>query len=219
MTRSAWGDNTIAVKGKYIAVEGPIGVGKSQLISALAERLSAQTIKDTDNPFLPSFYNNMGKYAFQVQLFFLMSRFQQQVDCSQPDLFSQYTLCDYLFHKDRLFASLTLEPQEFALYEKVYGLLKGTAATPDIVIYLQASTDTLIKRIAEKDEDLALLLPKAYLEKVVHAFQTFFFHFSLCPVIVCNTDKNDFENNPDNIDLLIRKISEVKSGLNYLNLE
>ena len=207
------------VRRKYIAVEGPIGVGKTQLMAELNTQLNADTLKDASNPFLPAFYNNMEKYAFQVQLFFLLSRFQQQLDCAQPDLFSQYMICDYLFQKDRLFASLTLEPQEFALYEKVYSLLTGTVAKPDVVIYMQASTDTLMKRIAKKDQDLSLLLPKNYLDQVVQAFQTFFFHFSICPVIVCNTDKNDFENNPKNIELLIKKIAEVKSGLNYLNLE
>ena len=207
------------MRRKYIVVEGPIGVGKTQVVNALSKRLQGDILKDAQNPFLPSFYQNMEKYAFQVQLFFLLSRFQQQVDSAQPDLFSQYMLCDYLFEKDRLFASLTLEPQEFALYEKVYALLNGTVAKPDVVIYLQASADSLMNRIAERDNDLALLLPRNYLEKVVQAFQTFFFHFSLCPVIVCNTDKNDFESNEKNIDLLIKKIGEAKSGLYYLNPE
>ena len=203
--------------GRYIVVEGPIGVGKGPVIEALRQRLDAKTVTDARNPFLPSFYQNMEKYAFQAQVFFLLSRFQQQQDIAQRDLFSSNILCDYLFQKDRLFASLTLEPAEFALYEKIYGLLNGTVATPDLVIYLQSDVDTLLDRISKRDNDLSLLLPRSYLENVVKAYQTFFFHYSLAPVIVCNTGKNNFENDEANLDLLMKKISEAKSGLHYLN--
>ena len=203
--------------GRYVVVEGPIGVGKSRVVCALQERLDAKTILDAENPFLPSFYQNMEKYAFQSQVFFLLSRFQQQQEIAQRDLFSSNILCDYIFQKDRLFASLTLEPAEFALYEKIYALLKGTVATPDVVVYLQADVDLLQERIAKRNNDLALLLSRNYLENVVKAYQTFFFHYSLAPVVVCNTGKSNFETDEANIDLLLSTISEVKTGLHYLN--
>jgi deoxyguanosine kinase len=205
------------VNGRYIAVEGPIGVGKSALVQALSKRFKAALYLDHPNPFLPSFYDDMEKYAFQVQLYFLLSRFQQQRDLAQGDLFASTIICDYLFQKDRLFASLTLGAAEFALYEKVYSLLKGTIATPDVVIYLQADVDTLLDRLSAKEEGLALLMPRSYLEDVVKAFQTFFFHFNTAPVIVCNTAQDDFSDDPKNLDLLVDKIGQVKTGIHYLN--
>lgn len=198
-------------------MEGPIGVGKGPVVQALAKRLTGSLYQDAPNPFLPSFYGDMEKFAFQVQLFFLLSRFQQQRDLAQGDLFASTVLCDYLFQKDRLFASLTLGPAEFALYEKVYSLLKGTIAMPDVVVYLQADVETILDRLSKKEEGIALLMPKAYLEDVVRAYQTFFFHFSGAPVIVCNTMKADFSKDPTQLDLLIEKMGEVKSGIHYLN--
>lgn len=203
--------------GRYIAVEGPIGVGKSALVQELAKRFKATLFLDAPNPFLPSFYEDMEKYAFQVQLYFLLTRFQQQRDLAQGDLFASNVICDYLFQKDRLFASLTLGAAEFALYEKVYSLLKGTIATPDVILYLQADVDTLLDRLSAKEESLALLMPKAYLEDVVRAYQTFFFHYSAAPVIVCNTAEADFAQDPKYFNLLTDKIQQVKTGIHYLN--
>ncbi len=205
------------VEGRYVVVEGPIGVGKSEVVRILQKKLNARTFLDAPNPFLESFYQDMDKYAFQVQLFFLLSRFQQQSELAQRDLFEAYVLCDYLFQKDRLFASLTLQASEYALYEKVYSLLQGTITTPDVVIYLQADVDTLLDRISKKDEGLSLLLPDSYMREIVKAYQTFFFHYDQAPVIVCNTAQNDFLKTPENIDLLVRKIHEVRSGVHYLN--
>jgi deoxyguanosine kinase len=203
--------------GRYIAVEGPIGVGKGSVVQALAQRLGGAVYVDSPNPFLPSFYDDMEKFAFQVQLYFLLSRFQQQRDLAQGDLFASTVICDYLFQKDRLFASLTLGSTEFALYEKVYSLLKGTIATPDVVIYLQADVETLLDRLSAKEEGIALLLPKAYLEDVVRAYQAFFSHFNAAPVIVCNTTKADFSKDPIHLDLLVEKMGQVKTGIHYLN--
>jgi len=203
---------------RYISVEGPIGVGKTGLVNALKERMHGKLITDTQNPFLPAFYQDMEKYAFQVQIFFLLSRFQQQKELAQGDLFSTTTICDYLFHKDRLFASLILNAQEFSLYEKIYGLLKGTIVTPDVVIYMQASVDTLLERISHSSQDLALLLPRSYMENLVEAYQTFFFHYSAAPVIVVNADQKDFWKDPKVLDLLIQNLSKVKAGLQYFNV-
>ncbi|HLG18362.1 MAG TPA: deoxynucleoside kinase [Bdellovibrionota bacterium] len=202
---------------RYIVVEGPIAVGKSAVVEALRKRLLAKTYLDAPNPFLQSFYDDMEKSALQVQLYFLLTRFQQQRELAQGDLFSSTILCDYLFQKDRLFASLTLGTQEYALYEKVYSLLQGTIATPDAVVYLQADLDTLFERLAAKDEGLALLLPESYLADVVAAYQTFFFHYTDAPVIVCNTARMNLAEDDDGLDLLLKKLGEVKSGVHYLN--
>jgi len=205
------------VSGRYIAVDGPIGVGKSDLVAALKKRLRGKVFKDAENPFLQFFYEDMEKFAFQVQTFFLLSRFQQQQELAQGDLFASTVITDYLFQKDRLFASLTLSQNEYGLYEKIYALLQGTIATPDLVIYMQADVETLLDRIAKKNEGLSLLLPESYLGEIVQAYQTFFFHYTDAPVIVCNTVKGDFANDKENLDLLVRMIQDVKSGIHYLN--
>jgi len=204
---------------KYICVEGPIGAGKSDVVRALSEKLKAQVVLDQDNPFLPSFYQNMSQSAFQVQLYFLLSRFQQQKDLEQGNLFSQNLVCDYLFQKDRLFASLTLAPAEFALYEKVYSLLDGSVGQPDVIIYLQKTADQLIQRMTQNNEELALLIPKIYIENVVQAYQTFFQHYHQCPIIVVSSENQNFIQNPQNVNLLLRKISEVEHGIHYLHIQ
>lgn len=205
------------MSGRYIAIDGPIGVGKTELVAALRKKLKAKVYADPENPFLDAFYEEMEKTAFQAQTYFLLSRFQQQQELAQGDLFASTVLCDYLFQKDRLFASLTLNSNEYALYEKIYALLQGTIATPDVVIYMQADVDTLLDRISRKNEGLSLLLPESYLSEIVQAYQTFFFHYSDAPVIVCNTMRGDFVNDKENLNLLLRTIQEVKSGIHYLN--
>ncbi len=205
------------MSARYIVVDGPISVGKSEVVAALSKKLKARTCLDAPNPFLQYFYQDMEKFAFQVQLFFCLNRFQQQRDLTQGDLFASTVICDYLFQKDRLFAALTLDTNEFALYEKVYSLLKGTIATPDVVVYLQADVETLIDRISRKDEGLALVMPEPYLKEIVEAYQAFFFHYNDAPVIICNTVKYDFVKDEGNFEFLVRKINEVKSGVHYLN--
>lgn len=212
-------DNYSSVTHKYICVEGAIGAGKTELVSALAHKLEAQVMLDQDNPFLPAFYQDMEKFAFQVQLYFLLSRFQQQKDLAQQNLFSKNIVCDYLFQKDRLFASLTLSGAEFALYEKVYSLLHGTITRPDIMIYIQKTADQLHKRISKKNEELSLQLSNNYLENVVQAYQTFFQHYNQCPIIVVSSENEDFYKNEKNIDLLLRKINEVDVGIHYLQIQ
>jgi deoxyguanosine kinase len=207
------------VNHKYICVEGPIGAGKTELVAAMAKRLQAETVQDKSNPFLPAFYQDMEKYAFQVQLYFLLSRFQQQKDLAQQSLFSKNMVCDYLFQKDRLFASLTLSSAEFALYEKVYSLLHGTITKPDVIIYLQKTADQLLNRISKYNEELSLLLSKSYVENVVQAYQTFFQHYNQCPIIVVSSENDDFASDEKNIDLILRKILEVDGGIHYLQIQ
>ena len=132
-------------KSRYIAIEGPIGVGKTTLATALADRLGGRVVLEAveENPFLPGFYQDRRKHAFQAQLFFLLSRYQQQQELFQQDLFNQVTIADYLFAKDRIFASLTLEPNELALYERIWQVLGARVVKPDLVVYLQARPEVL----------------------------------------------------------------------------
>src|SRR5436853_2328794 len=137
---------------RYIVVEGPIGVGKTSLTRALAKRFAARSVFEIveENPFLASFYQDRNKYAFQTQLFFLLSRFKQQQELFQQDLFSQATVSDYLFAKDRIFASITLDPNELALYERVYEHFGPRVMKPDLVIYFQARLAVLLARIRKR---------------------------------------------------------------------
>ncbi len=152
MALSRLPDDLSMERPRYIAVEGPIGVGKTTLAQILAEQLGARLVLEQadENPFLPAFYSDRKKHAFQAQLFFLLSRYQQQQALVQQDLFSSSTVSDYLFAKDRIFAALTLEPAELALYEQVYELLGPRVVRPDLVVYLQARTDVLVSRVRKR---------------------------------------------------------------------
>src|SRR5512143_2864527 len=153
-------------RARYIAVEGPVGAGKTALAALLAERMGGRLLAEPveDNPFLAAFYDDRKKHAFQTQLFFLLSRFQQQQQLFQQDLFSQVTVADYLFAKDRIFASLTLEPAELNLYDKVYQLLGPRVVKPDLVIYLQARTEVLVQRIRRRGRDFERAAEPSWLE-------------------------------------------------------
>jgi deoxyguanosine kinase len=166
-------------RARYIVVEGPIGVGKTTLASALAERLGGRLVPEAveENPFLAGFYQDRRKHALQAQLFFLLSRFQQQQDLFQQDLFSQVTVADYLFAKDRIFASLTLDPNELALYARVWDLLGPRVVKPDLVVYLQARLDVLLARIRKRGRDFERHLDAGYLDSLCKAYGDFFFHY------------------------------------------
>lgn len=200
---------------KYIVIEGPIGAGKTSLTNILGGKLSARLIQDQPNPFLENFYSDMGKYAFQTQLFFLLSRFTQQKELSQQDLFRSNVICDYLFFKDRIFASITLDENEFILYEKVYSLLKADIILPDLVIYLQADAETLEERLKNKKGPFSEMISIDYLNELVKAYNYFFFHYNQTPLLVVNTKKLDFVNNQEDTEKLIKEIEQLKSGTNY----
>ena len=202
---------------QYLAIEGPIGVGKTSLTRLLAKDFNARMIleKPEDNPFLESFYQDRRKYAFQTQLFFLVNRFQQQKDIVQPHLFNQATLADYLFAKDRVFASLTLDDQELALYEQIYTLLSGQIPSPDLVIFLQAKPEALLHRIRSRGNSYEKEIDPDYLKTLTEAYNYFFFHYDETPLLIIDTTEIDFVKRKEDLDQLIREIKQMKKGTWY----
>jgi len=202
---------------RYIVVEGPIGVGKTSLVDLLSERLGARKLLEVaeDNPFLPNFYKDTRRYAFQTQLWFLLNRFRQQQDLLQFDLFRQTLVADYLFAKDKIFAYLTLEDHELSLYERVHALLQVRVPTPDLVIFLQASTEALLERIAVRGKAYEREIDRTYLAELNEAYTHFFFHYAASPLLVVNTSDIDFVNRREDFEDLIKKIGETRAGMHY----
>ena len=205
------------LKQRYIVVEGPIGVGKTALTRALAKRFAARTVFEIveENPFLASFYQDRNKYAFQTQLFFLLSRFKQQQELIQQDLFSQSTVSDYLFAKDRIFASITLDPNELALYERVYEHLGPRVMKPDLVIYLQARLDVLLARIRKRGREFERKFDPEYLAELSRTYNDFFHRYDETPLLVINTSDIDFVDSEKDFEELIRALGSVKAGTHY----
>lgn len=208
---------TVPASPRYIVVEGPIGVGKTSLVDLLSERLGARKLLEVaeDNPFLPTFYKDPRRYAFQTQVWFLLNRFRQQQDLLQFDLFRQTLVADYLFAKDKIFAYLTLEDHELALYERVHALLQVRVPTPDLVIFLQASTEALLERIAIRGKAYEREIDRKYLQDLNEAYTHFFFHYTASPLLVVNTSDIDFVNRREDFEDLIKKISETRAGMHY----
>jgi len=202
---------------RYIAIDGPIGVGKTSLAKLLAKEFNARCIleKPDENPFLPGFYGDRRKYAFQTQIFFLLSRFQQQKEIAQLDLFNQVTLCDYLFAKDRIFASLNLDDHELALYEQIYRLLHGQIPSPDLVIFLQARPEVLVQRVRSRNIPFEKEIDSEYLKNLVDAYNYYFFHYDQTPLLVVNTSEIDFVNREEDFTQLVREIKQMKKGTWY----
>jgi len=202
---------------RYIVIEGPIGVGKTSLTKLLAQEFNARCIfeKPEENPFLPHFYQDRKKYAFQTQIFFLLNRFQQQKEIAQLDLFNQITLCDYLFAKDRIFASLNLDDHELVLYEQIFGLLKGQIPSPDLVIFLQAEPEVLLHRIKSRNIFYEKEINLEYLKMLTAAYNYYFFHYDHTPLLVVNTSEIDFVIRKGDFTQLIREIKQMKKGTWY----
>jgi deoxyguanosine kinase len=199
---------------RYIAVEGPIGVGKTALAQILSERLSARLINESpeENPFLRGFYADRRKHAFQAQIFFLLSRFQQQQALFQQDLFSRSIVADYLFARDRIFAAVSLEPEELALYDRVYELLGPRVVKPDLVVYLQARTDALLGRIRKRGRDYERSIDAAWLEALAQAYNDFFFHYDDTPLLVVNASDIDLDGSPEDVEALVAVVRKHRKG-------
>jgi deoxyguanosine kinase len=202
---------------RYIALEGPIGVGKTSLAKLLAERLGGRAVLEVveDNPFLPRFYQDRSAWAFQTQLFFLLSRWQQQQQLLQADLFSAATVSDYVFAKDRIFATLTLQPAELSLYDRVYEALGPRVPQPDLVIYLQARLEVLLQRIKRRGRDYERHFDADYLESLARAYNDFFFHYTETPLLVINTSDIDFVHNPGDLDNLVSVVRKMRKGVHH----
>ena len=202
---------------RYIVIEGPIGVGKTSLAHLLAKELNAKLIleKAEENPFLKEFYKDPGRYSFQTQIFFLLSRFRQLQELSQVDLFERCILTDYFFPKDRMFASINLDPSELALYDQLYRLLNPEVPVPDLVIFLQAESAVLKERIRQRGFDYETPILEDYLESVNRAYNDFFFRYTDSPLLVIQTSDIDFVNRRADLDDLIKQIRQMKKGTQY----
>jgi deoxyguanosine kinase len=189
----------------YINIEGSIGAGKTSLAKTLAEKIDARLILEEteENPFLPDFYKDKRRYAFQTQLFFLLSRHKQQQELFATDLFHKKTVSDYFFDKDRIFASVTLDQREFYLYEKLLLILEKDIPRPDLVVYLQTSSEVLLERIKERGRLYEKNIDSDYIKALNEAYNYYFFHYTKTPLLVVNTDRIDFvHNEKDLADLL-----------------
>jgi len=204
---------------RHIAVEGPIGAGKTTLTERLAPKLEAAAVlEETENPFLADFYADRPGAALQAQLWFLLNRHRQQTSIRQADLFRQTTICDYLFDKDKIFAYLNLDDNELFVYQRLYELLARDVPAPDLVVYLQAPTDVLLGRIRTRraDPEVAAFEPDPdYLKELNEAYHHFFFHYTATPLLVVETSQLDAEASEEAIDDLARQIKTMGQGTQY----
>jgi deoxyadenosine/deoxycytidine kinase len=201
----------------HIVVEGPIGVGKSSVVERLAERLEARTVMEEwgQNPFLTPFYEGKPGAAFQIELFFLLSRYRQQQELVQRPLFPIVTLTDYVFEKSKIFAYLNLDDAELLVYEKLYSLLVETVPRPDLVVYLQAPTEVLMRRIRTRGRPEEARLSEEYLAEVNRAYNHYFFHYTQTPLLVVNTTDVDFVSRAEDVDDLLKQIRTMGKGTQY----
>ncbi|MEX1011541.1 MAG: deoxynucleoside kinase [Balneolaceae bacterium] len=200
----------MANRFNYIAIEGVIGAGKTALAERLAERHNARLILEEfeENPFLPKFYEDHNRFAFQTQLAFLASRFKQQKHLNSGDLFHDFIISDYIFEKDRIFASLNLDEDELSLYNSIYQVMAGIAAKPDLVIYLQSSAEKLIEQIRNRGRQYEKSITESYLRELSESYNHFFYHYDRAPLLVINTRDTDFIQNPDHLSYIEEQVFE-----------
>jgi len=201
----------------YIAIEGVIGAGKTTLCKMLSERLGAEPLFDDamNNPFLPDFYKDKNRFAFSAQLYFLLTRYQQQQALIERDLFAQKIVADYAFVRDHIFATINLNRQELILYEKILPLLKTEIPQPDLTIYLQTSTPVLMERIKKRNVNFEKTIDIDYINELNESFNYFFFHYDDSPLLVVKTDEIDFVKNSDDFDNIVDIIRKPVKGKKY----
>lgn len=205
---------------RYLVIEGVIGAGKTTLARMLAERFDGQLVLEEfdENPFLERFYEDRARWAFQTQLAFLASRFQQQKNLLARDLFHQVTIADYAFDKDRIFAHLNLEGDERQLYETLYALMEPNTPVPDLVVYLHSAPERLLQNIRQRDRAYERAMDPAYIEALHDAYTYYFFRYTKSPLLIVNAAPIDFVKNPDEGEELVRQIATVKhTGMTYFN--
>ncbi|HXI14366.1 MAG TPA: deoxynucleoside kinase [Thermoanaerobaculia bacterium] len=201
---------------RHIAVEGPIGVGKTSLVDLLAKKFKGtKVLEDVQNPFLDDFYKDKRGAAFRCQLFFLLSRYDQQRAIAQRDLFSELVLADYSFPKDKIFAYLTLDDSELMIYNRMYELLAETVPKPDLIIYLQANMDTLLKRIKKRGRAYEKTISPTYLQELNDAYSHYFYRYDETPLLVVNTSEIDFVHTPEHFESLVEQIANAQKGTQY----
>ena len=203
----------------YVAIEGTIGVGKTSLANLLSEKLGAKLVLESfeGNPFLSDFYDDPERHAFQTQLWFLLQRYQQQQDLRQIDMFQNLVITDYMFVKDRLFASLNLSEKEMSLYDTVANLLEKNVINPDLVIYLQADTDTLMRNISGRGRDMEKNISEEYIDALNQLYTEYFFRYQDTPLVIINTNNIDFVHNEEDLDEVINYIRQPVTGTKFFN--
>ncbi len=204
---------------RYIAIEGPIGVGKTALARRLADSMSATLVLEEieENPFLERFYRDGRSAALPAQMFFLFARARQIQDLRQSDLFSSVQISDYLFTRDRLFAELNLDPEELKLYDQIADSLAVEAPVPDLVIYLQASVDSLLRRLVRRNSSYDRYVERAYLEKLTEAYARFFHAYDDGPLLIVNASQIDPVNNDADYEQLFQQIERTTGGRHFFN--
>jgi deoxyguanosine kinase len=205
---------------RYIAIEGVIGAGKTTLAKMLTERLQAKLVleKFEENPFLTKFYEDPDHYAFQTQIFFLLSRYKQQQELFQGDLFYEFLVSDYIFDKDKIFAYLTLQDDELKLYETLITTIEKNIPTPDLVVYLQSSTDRLLGNIKMRGRSFEENMSEEYIKDLNEAYNYFFFRYKAAPLLIINATEIDFVNEPEDFeDLLTQILRKDKAPVEYYN--
>lgn len=200
---------------KYIAIEGVIGSGKTALARKLREKLNAELILEQFevNPFLEKFYTDRRRFAFQTQMFFLINRYKQQEILNQGNLFTEFTVCDYIFDKDRIFAYLNLSGEELKLYESIFPLLSRNLRKPDLVLFLQSSLDRLMYNIKMRGRKIERGITRSYIEELSEAYNHFFFRYSESPLIIVNSTDIDFVNNESDFEELYKQIFRTDRGV------
>ncbi|MCK4395229.1 deoxynucleoside kinase [candidate division WOR-3 bacterium] len=202
-------------KFKYLVVEGIIGVGKTSLTEMLTKRLNAKRVLEVveENPFLADFYKDMDAYAFQTQIFFLLSRHKQQIELKQMELFSTNLLSDYMFEKDKIFANLTLNETEISLYNKIFDILKKDILKPSLIIYLQVDPARALSRIKKRARPFEKNITLDYLKALNEAYNQFFFHYESSPLLIINVNEIDFINNEEDFHTILREIEKEEKGM------
>ena len=201
-------------------VEGAIGSGKTSLANRLAQRMNATVVLEDPkaNPFLPLFYRDMRRHALPTQLFFLFQRVQQLEALKQPDLFARPTVADFTLAKDPLFARLTLDDAEYQLYAKIYDHVRPQAPVPDLVIYLQASIDTLVHRVRKRGHPMEQGIHEDYLRDLSEAYTRYFHSYADSPLLIVNSDRLNFVDRPEHLDLLLERMDKMRGGREFFNL-
>ena len=207
------------MKHRFLVVEGPIGCGKTSLARRLAQHFGSNLLLEDpqSNPFLPLFYRDMRRPALATQLFFLFQRVGQLSELKQPDLFAKPTIADFAIQKDPLFARLTLNDPEFDLYRRIYDHVKPETPTPDLVVYLQASVDTLLERVRRRGVPSEAGIPEDYLRKLSDSYTSYFHHYTESPLLIVNSERLNFVDVPAHFDILVERVENIRGGREFFN--